>query len=364
MYQWGGFLMTVQVRIIVFLIYFGLLAVGIYGVYQVKEVFEIRQLAVDGSYVISFLEARQDYFPTGLEISIINDNANYNYTDPEEQKKFSELDNICLTSDKLQHRTLNWMTAFRTWCNNNTKNANTVNCSGNVFYANLDAFLNENPYYGGDIRRDPSTGKIKASRMICWDRDVIENLWEFRKSSMLELRHTMNSYTEIPGIFAISNQYFRVEQMVIIRGDTIRNLIISALAILVITTPYLVHPLVILFVFAGFVTLVIELFALMAAWDVPLNSISMITSTMSIGFAVDYSAHVAHAYMASNKDTPEERIIHTLGTIGASVLMGGEFRWQPYWCNVCVCMCVCVCVCVFVCVYMCVGISFCRKGFS
>ena len=317
--------MMIPVRIIVFLMYFGLLAAGIYGVYQVEQVFELSQLAVDGSYVISFLDARENYFPMGVEISIINDNANYNYTDPEKQKKISELDNICLTSDKLQHRTLNWMTAFLTWCNNNTKTANTVNCSGNVFYANLSAFLIENPYFGGDIIRDPSTGNIQASRMICWDRDVIENLWEFRKSSMLELRDTMNSYTEIPGIFAIANQYFRVEQMVIIRGDTIRNLLICALAILVITTPYLVHPLVIMFVFAGFVTLVIELFALMAAWNVQLNSISMITSTMSIGFAVDYSAHVAHSYMTSNKDTPEERIIHTLGTIGASVLMGGKF---------------------------------------
>ena len=62
MYQWGGFLMTIPVRSIVFLMYFGLLAVGIYGVYQVKEVFEIRQLTVDGSYVISFLEARENFF--------------------------------------------------------------------------------------------------------------------------------------------------------------------------------------------------------------------------------------------------------------------------------------------------------------
>jgi len=51
---------------------------------------------------------------------------------------------------------------------------------------------------------------------------------------------------------------------------------------------------------------------------------STIIVVMAIGFSVDYSAHVAHAYLMSKKRRPEDRAIQALSTVGASVLMGGK----------------------------------------
>ena len=45
---------------------------------------------------------------------------------------------------------------------------------------------------------------------------------------------------------------------------------------------------------------------------------------MAIGFAVDYSAHIAHAYVFSNKLSANDRVVDALSTLGASVLMGGK----------------------------------------
>ncbi|KAJ7385698.1 Patched domain-containing protein 3 [Desmophyllum pertusum] len=61
----------------------------------------------------------------------------------------------------------------------------------------------------------------------------------------------------------------------------------------------------------------------MFIWNVSLNSVSMINLVMAIGFAVDYSAHIAHAYVLSNKLTANERVVDALSTLGASVFMGG-----------------------------------------
>ena len=61
----------------------------------------------------------------------------------------------------------------------------------------------------------------------------------------------------------------------------------------------------------------------MHVWGVSLNSISMINLVMAIGFAVDYSAHVAHAFVFSAASTPEEKVVEALKTVGASVIMGG-----------------------------------------
>ena len=63
----------------------------------------------------------------------------------------------------------------------------------------------------------------------------------------------------------------------------------------------------------------------MHVWGVSLNSISMINLVMAIGFAVDYSAHIAHAFVFSRETSPEEKVIQALGTVGASVFMGGKF---------------------------------------
>ena len=50
----------------------------------------------------------------------------------------------------------------------------------------------------------------------------------------------------------------------------------------------------------------------------------MIYLVMAIGFAVDYSAHVAHSFVFSTESNPDDKVINALKTVGASVIMGGE----------------------------------------
>ena len=63
---------------------------------------------------------------------------------------------------------------------------------------------------------------------------------------------------------------------------------------------------------------------------VSLNSISMINLVMAIGFAVDYSAHVAHSFVFSTENNPEQKVIEALRTTGASVIMGGRCFTNSY----------------------------------
>ena len=46
------------------------------------------------------------------------------------------------------------------------------------------------------------------------------------------------------------------------------------------------------------------LFGLLAFWDVTLNVITVINIVMALGLAVDYSAHIGHAYLMIQ--APEE----------------------------------------------------------
>ena len=323
MFAWGRFIMKTPVRVTVVVLIFALLGAGIYGTTKVEQKFDMKKLGKDGSYFVLFQEAQSKYFPMGLERNIILDDEAFDYSLPVNQQRYSDLIRICKDSKYFKNSNIiNWMFAYHKWSNNTIY-------TGDEFFDLLQLFFTENPMYKKDvIFKENDKKSIKASRMTCLEKDI--DSWNFRKDSMLQIRKDLVHKTNISDLFSIHLIDYLTEQIVLVQSDTIRNLVICALTILVITIPYLMHPTVILLVFLGFFSLIIELFALMSIWDVQLNSISMIIIIMAIGFAVDYSAHIAHAYMISNAPTPEERIIEALGTIGASVLMGGRYL-KTYW---------------------------------
>lgn len=144
----------------------------------------------------------------------------------------------------------------------------------------------------------------------------------FQRDAMLTLRKDLSTKSSLH-TYPIAKPFIFLEQYSIIVTETVRNLAVASLAILLITSPFLVDFIVTLLVFFGFVALIFELFGLMFIWEVSLNSISMINLVMAIGFSVDYSAHIALSFLKSDETTPEKRVIHALGSVGASVTLGG-----------------------------------------
>jgi len=140
---------------------------------------------------------------------------------------------------------------------------------------------------------------------------------------MQSVREDLSSKSSMSA-YAITRPFIFLEQYAIIRTETIRNLSVASLAIFIITSPFLVDFIITIFVSLSFVALVFELFGLMAIWGVSLNSISMINLVMAIGFSVDYSAHIALAFLKSNEETSDGRVVDSLKSVGVSVAMGGK----------------------------------------
>lgn len=53
----------------------------------------------------------------------------------------------------------------------------------------------------------------------------------------------------------------------------------------------------------------------MTFWGVNLDTVSMISIIMSIGFAVDLSSHITYAFVTAT-GSAEERVIHALESLG------------------------------------------------
>jgi len=197
-----------------------------------------------------------------------------------------------------------------------------TNITGAAFLPALKAFLNvpDFSYFVQDLKFSEDGSKLEASRLLAFMKSSGNST--FQKNAMLTLREDIEEKSKLDA-FPITRSFIFFEQYAITSQETIRNLLIAALAVLVVTSPFLVDCTVTVLVVLNFAALICELFGLMVIWDVSLNSVSMINLVMAIGFAVDYSAHIAHAYVASTKATANERVVDALSTLGASVLMGG-----------------------------------------
>ena len=320
MLAWADFLTFPATKVAVIILSLGLLGVGIYGVTKVDESFDRRILAKDDSYLKEFLSTQEKYFELSIPVSIVV-SGEVDYGEVSVQEELRKLSGIVTSNDHYENTTLSWIDAFSSYATRLNKNIQGTN-----FVSELLSFLNipQYAFFKQDVKFSEDKKAVKASRIIGFMKNSASST--FQKNAMLTLRDDLKS-DKLKNLdaFPIARSFIFFEQYAITTQETIRNLLIAALAVLVVTSPFLVDCTVAFLVVLNFAALICELFGLMVMWNVSLNSVSMINLVMAIGFAVDYSAHIAHAYVMSDKETANERVVHALGTLGASVAMGGMF---------------------------------------
>ena len=120
----------------------------------------------------------------------------------------------------------------------------------------LNAFLEIQPQYREDILFEEDNFTIKASRFYCFLKGTSSSIK--LRDAMTTLRDDLKDKTTLP-VFANSYSFIFFEQFVSTLPETVRNLLLAAAAILVVTSLFLVNPLVILLVLLGFASLIFEL---------------------------------------------------------------------------------------------------------
>lgn len=313
---WAKFLMLPATKFFVLVISVAILALGIYGTTKVTENFDRRMLAKDDSALLKFLNVREKYYEQTIPVSLVL-TGNIDYSDPDVQDEIRQLSKIVKDNCYYQTQAVSWIEFFT-----NFSAASGMNITGPHFMPALKLFL-ESPEclsFKQDVKLSSNGSRVIASRVMAFLKNNPSST--FQKDAMLTIREDLAKKSPLD-VIPITRPFIFFEQYAIIGRETTRNLIIAALAVLVVTSLFLVNFSVTLLVVVNFVALVLELFALMFIWDVSLNGVSMITLVMAIGFAVDYSAHIAHAFVMSEEDTPNRRVIDAVSTLGASVFMGG-----------------------------------------
>ena len=315
MRSYGRILLTKKGKSLVCLCTLGLFAFGMYGCLNVNNEFSRKTLAVEGSYYSNYLDAFENNFPQTVPVSI-QITGRVNYSDPTVRKQINNLAKIAHKTGYYLSQNFTWTLYFDDFVKQFKIDAN-----GKHFKKAIDFFLSLPVYsqHNVDIIRDEKED-IVASRIIVFLKDNAKST--FQKDAMLTLREDLKKYSPLACTTA-ADPFIYFEQYAIVTKEVRNSLLFISCIISIMLIPFCIHPLVIIFVVLGFFLLVIELFGLMYFWGVSLNAISMINIIMSVGFTVDYSAHIAHSFVTSTAQTVNDRIIEALANVGGSVLMGG-----------------------------------------
>ena len=316
MNSYAKFLLKGPTKVLVCLMAVGFLSLGVIGCLNVDNEFNRKSLALKKSYYMEYLTEFEHNFPQTIPVDLqITDKLDY--SSRAVRNEIAKASSIAFHTGYYMSRNFTWVHYFHEFCdsfkvpaegNKDFKQAIKIFLSLPVYQQhNLDLIFNDQ-------------GDVIASRSIIFLKD--NPTATFQKDAMLKLRGSLSRDSSIE-FTAAADPFLYFEQYAIVNKEVTNNLIAVSLVILFVLIPFCIHPVVILLILFGFASLIVELFGLMYIWGVQLNAISMINLVMAVGFSVDYSAHIAHAFTVSRENTVDKRIIEALTTVGSSVILGG-----------------------------------------
>ena len=181
------------------------------------------------------------------------------------------------------------------------------------FVSGLRLFLQEPQYqlYSNDVVLDGDT--ITASRVYIFTT-VIGNIQDHGNIREIASRSPLS-------VIAYSSAFIFYEQYIAILPQTLSTLGIGVAAVFLVTAFFMPHP-ILLFVVITMAMIMIGIVGFMHFWNLTLSSVTMIHLIMSVGFSVDFTAHICHAFMVTKGTDRNERVAEAVTSSGGRIFNG------------------------------------------
>ncbi|CAJ0963710.1 unnamed protein product [Ranitomeya imitator] len=123
-------------------------------------------------------------------------------------------------------------------------------------------------------------------------------------------------------VFVYHPLFIYLDQYHIIIQNTIQNIVVATVVMLVISVLFIPDPLCALWVTFAIASIIAGVTGFMFFWKVNLDSVSMINLVICIGFSVDFSAHIVYASVSNRKPNANQRVIDALHVLGYPIVQG------------------------------------------
>ncbi|XP_062578553.1 patched domain-containing protein 3-like [Saccostrea cucullata] len=269
--------------IVIFVIY---LICSINGAVNIQEGLSLRNLAPEDSFYYKFNSWLEDYFTRETFMSF-NVMSTQTYSSSLTQETLEAVLSMAKDDKYIDSSfEINWLDTFK-------KSALYVNSSETEFISALRTFLITNPIYASDVVFDSSGTAITNSRFFLKTIDMKNTV---DQGLMMKSMREVVKGSPIPMIvYAQAFIYF--EQFIQVLSSTLQTVGVAIVVIVIVTLFFMPQPSLVLLVALSLLSILLGVFGFMYYWDISLSSITMIHLIMTVGFSVDFSAHICHAYL-------------------------------------------------------------------
>ncbi|KAI5608846.1 patched domain-containing protein 3-like [Silurus asotus] len=306
---YGPFLTTGPAKTTVVLLYVSYISISIYGCTTIKEGIDLKNLAVDQSYVVEYYEDEQTHFAEYGPIVMLAVNATFPYWNEVERAQLEACISEFQALPFAGNLTTSWLHSFESYAKEKH-----LNISSEVeFMDRLHPFLQGQPMLRLDV--NTSDGTIQASRLFLQTRNIPS------EKLMLETLRKTARNCQFP-LVVYHPAFIYYDQYTVIASNTIQTVSIATAVMLIISLVLIPSPVCALWVTFAIGSIVVGVTGFMALLGISLDSISMINLIISIGFSVDFSAHISYAFVSSAKPGANAKVVEALSHLGYPILQG------------------------------------------
>ena len=241
--------------------------------------------------------------------------------------------NKIIASPYVQNGTVvNWFQAFHSWLHTTSHvdiryllGADGYPYSNYAFNVLLHKFITESRIgqaYSPYIKFSNTTPPVLQGTYI-----------SFRHTYQIDSKHEIKAMEGVRQItdsmgfqrgncFPYAMQYLTYETNKILQQELYRNLMLAGVCVFLVTLLLIANLQTSVVVFTCVIFTLIDVAGTLYFWGVTVDTASSILLTLSVGLAVDYSAHIGHTYMTV-LGSKNERSIKALAAIGPAVFSGG-----------------------------------------
>ncbi|XP_029971013.1 patched domain-containing protein 3 [Salarias fasciatus] len=293
----------------VIMVYVAYLAVSIYGVLVLQEGLDVRNLALDDSYIVPYLSRQREHFSEYSCSVMVAVRQPFCYWDPDQQAQLQ----ACIShfeSLDFVNSTLAWFTSYRDYAE-----ASSLNISSREsFHTHLPQFLQLSPTFRADLNLTAG-GHVRASRFFV---QMLNRTG--RRRLVTGLRRAAESCPVQLLVFHPAFVY--LDQDAVIVGNAVQTVLAAVAAMLMVSLVLIPGPLCSVLVTLAVCSVLLGVAGFMSLWAVSLDSISLINLIMCVGFSVDFSAHVSYAFVSSAKSDVDGKVGDALARLGRPILQG------------------------------------------
>ncbi|KAM3929228.1 patched domain-containing protein 3-like [Leptodactylus fuscus] len=310
---YGPFLTKPWPKVFVLVLYLFYLSASIYGCVQIQDGIDIRDLATANSSLTQFYDVEATYFSEyGPRVMVVVSNE-AEYWDI----KTREIIEACMQALEKNHHiaeeyTVSWLRTYEKIAKEENLNITTKE----NFIKHLNRIYVNFTEFRQDIKTDGHS--IKTSRFFIQALNIVTV--DDGKNMLTHLRDvTANCNIEV---FVYHPLFIYLDQYIVIIQDTIQNIVVATVVMLVISVLFIPDPLCSLWVTFVIASIIAGVTGFMFFWKVNLDSITMINLVICIGFSVDFSAHIVYASVSSRKPNANQKVIDALHVLGYPIVQG------------------------------------------